>query len=877
MKALLLLLGILVSFLGFSQPPCGANPPAGNTCATATPICELNGYCGNTSSTYTADYWGAAGAPIGCGFLGLQACPGTGLLGAFCGSIENNSFLTFVASSSTISFDVWVFNSQYGDGIQIMIFDAVNCSGNVNSYYCSQLAPSAGSQNVSASGLVPGNTYYIMIDGFAGDVCDYVFAANAGVQIPVDVNPASSNICPGGTVNLTASGGNGTYTWNASPDLNTTSGANVTVTPPSTPGTYTYTVNSATGNPLCPSSTLATATIVVDNCGCTVTAGNSGPICSGAGTVNLTASNVANATYSWTGPNGFNSNLQNPTVTPPTTPGTYVYTVTADDGGTPCTATTTVTVNALPTVSAGSYSPICNNLVSLPLVGSPLGGVFSGVGVVGALFSPLVGSQTVTYDYTDANGCTNSATAFIDVNATPNVNAGTYSPVCTDAADIPLVGSPAGGTFSGNGVSGNNFDPSAGTQTITYDYTSAAGCSGSATTVITVNPLPVVSAGTYGPYCSNGPSVGLAGTPVGGTFSGTGVVGNNFNPSAGTQTITYTYTNANGCVNSATTNIIVNNAPAVNAGVDQAVCAGAQVTLSGSGASNYSWNNGVTNNVAFTPGSTQTYTVTGTDGNGCQNTDQVTVTVNPLPTITAGADQQICVGTPVTLSGNGGVSYTWTNGVTNGTPFTPGLGSATYTVTGTDANGCTGTDQVTITVVPVPIAVISSSDPLVGNPVLTVEFDNTSLFASGFSWDFDDGNTDNTTDVNESVENSYGSVGVYDVVLVASNGICSTSDTLQVIVNPFNPPNVKVPNVFTPNNDGDNDYFLFDLENVEKIEATLINRWGNLILEMNELDDQWDGTLNGNQASEGTYFYKYTATGIDGSTVSGQGFFELIR
>ncbi|HLP55830.1 MAG TPA: gliding motility-associated C-terminal domain-containing protein [Fluviicola sp.] len=869
MKALLLLLGILVSFLGFSQPPCGANPPAGNTCATATPICELNGYCGNTSASYTANSWSQS-----CGFLGLGDC---GLTGEFCGSIENNSFLTFVASSPNISFDVWVFNSQYGDGIQIMIFDAVNCSGTVNSYYCSQLAPSAGSQNVSASGLVPGNTYYIMIDGYAGDVCDYVFAANSGVQIPVDVSPANSNICPGGTVNLTASGGNGTYTWNASPDLNTTSGANVTVTPPSTPGTYTYTVNSATGNPLCPSSTLATATIVVDNCGCTVTAGNSGPICSGAGTVNLTASNVANATYSWTGPNGFNSNLQNPTVTPPTTPGTYVYTVTADDGGTPCTATTTVTVNALPTVSAGSYSPICNNLVSLPLVGSPLGGVFSGVGVVGALFSPLVGSQTVTYDYTDANGCTNSATAFIDVNATPNVNAGTYSPVCTDAADIPLVGSPAGGTFSGNGVSGNNFDPSAGTQTITYDYTSAAGCSGSATTVITVNPLPVVSAGTYGPYCSNGPSVGLAGTPVGGTFSGTGVVGNNFNPSAGTQTITYTYTNANGCVNSATTNIIVNNAPAVNAGVDQAVCAGAQVTLSGSGASNYSWNNGVTNNVAFTPGSTQTYTVTGTDGNGCQNTDQVTVTVNPLPTITAGADQQICVGTPVTLSGNGGVSYTWTNGVTNGTPFTPGLGSATYTVTGTDANGCTGTDQVTITVVPVPIAVISSSDPLVGNPVLTVEFDNTSLFASGFSWDFDDGNTDNTTDVNESVENSYGSVGVYDVVLVASNGICSTSDTLQVIVNPFNPPNVKVPNVFTPNNDGDNDYFLFDLENVEKIEATLINRWGNLILEMNELDDQWDGTLNGNQASEGTYFYKYTATGIDGSVVSGQGFFELIR
>ena len=869
MKALLLLMGILVSFIGFSQPPCGANPAAGNTCATATPICELNGYCGNTSASYTSDSWSQS-----CGFLGLGDC---GLTGEFCGSIENNSFLTFVASSSSISFDVWVFNSQYGDGIQIMIFSASNCSGTVTSYYCSQLPPSAGSQNVSASGLVPGNTYYIMIDGYAGDVCDYVFAATSGVQIPVDVTPASSTICSGGTVNLTASGGNGTFNWNASPDLNTTSGANVVVTPPSTPGTYTYTVNSATGNPLCPSSTLATATIVVNNCGCTVTAGNSGSICSGAGTINLTASNVAGATYSWTGPNGFTSTIQNPIVTPPTTPGIYTYTVTADDGGTPCSATTTVTVYALPTVDAGSYSPICNDLLSLPLVGSPLGGVFSGVGVAGALFSPLVGSQTVTYDYTDGNGCSNSATSFIDVNPTPTVSAGSYSAVCTDAANISLVGSPAGGTFSGTGVSGNSFDPSVGSQTITYNYTSGLGCSGSATTIITVNPLPNVSAGNYGPYCSNDLSVGLAGTPVGGVFSGSGISGNNFSPSAGTQTITYTYTNANGCMNSATTVINVNTAPLVNAGLDQSVCAGGQVTLSGSGAVVYSWNNAVNNGVAFTPASTQTYTLTGADGNGCQNTDQVTVTVNALPTITAGADQQICLSTSITLSGSGGVSYTWTNGVTNGNSFTPTLGSSSYTVTGTDANGCQNTDQVTITVVPVPIAVITSADVLVGNPVLTVVFDNSSLFATDYAWDFDDGTFDNTNDVNESVQHSFGSVGINDVVLIASNGICTTSDTLQVIVNPFNPPLIKVPNVFTPNNDGDNDEFFFDLENVTSIEAILINRWGNQIMEMNELDDKWDGTLNGNQASEGTYFYKYSVTGIDGSVLNGQGFFELIR
>src|SRR5690606_23036505 len=104
------------------QPPCGSSAAAGNTCATATPICDLNGYCGNTSASYTSNSWSSS-----CGFLGLSNC---GLSGEFCGSIENNSFLTFTASASSISFDVWVLNSLYNDGIQIMIFSANNCSGN---------------------------------------------------------------------------------------------------------------------------------------------------------------------------------------------------------------------------------------------------------------------------------------------------------------------------------------------------------------------------------------------------------------------------------------------------------------------------------------------------------------------------------------------------------------------------------------------------------------------------------------------------------------------------------------------------------------------------------------------------------------------------
>ena len=65
------------------------------------------------------------------------------------------------------------------------------------------------------------------------------------------------------------------------------------------------------------------------------------------------------------------------------------------------------------------------------------------------------------------------------------------------------------------------------------------------------------------------------------------------------------------------------------------------MTLAGSGASTYTWDNGITDNTAFSPNTTTNYTVTGTDANGCQNTDQVTVTVSALPTVSAGADQTV--------------------------------------------------------------------------------------------------------------------------------------------------------------------------------------------------------------------------------------------
>jgi hypothetical protein len=137
--------------------------------------------------------------------------------------------------------------------------------------------------------------------------------------------------------------------------------------------------------------------------------------------------------------------------------------------------------------------------------------------------------------------------------------------------------------------------------------------------------------------------------------------------------------------------------PTVNAGSDQTVCAGTSVTLSASGATTYSWNNGVSNGVAFSPAASGTYSVSGTDANGCVNSDDVVVTVNPLPNVNAGTDQTICNGDPVTLAGTGANTYAWNNNVTNGVAFNP-MATATYSVSGTDANGCSSSDEVAVTV-----------------------------------------------------------------------------------------------------------------------------------------------------------------------------------
>ncbi len=230
-----------------------------------------------------------------------------------------------------------------------------------------------------------------------------------------------------------------------------------------------------------------------------------------------------------------------------------------------------IVVNALPTVYVEPMAPLCVDAPADTLdYGMPSGGTFLVNGVPSLFFDPAVlgvGTHTVVYEYTDSYGCSNSYSTTREVYELPVCTfvGGTY---CVDAQPFMLYGSPAGGSFSGVGVSGGMFYPAVagvGTHAVTYTYTDPqTGCTCVSTDNIVVINLPNVSfTGLVGPYCINSAPVTMIGSPVGGVFSGPGVTGNTFNPATagvGTHIVTYAYS-AGVCSNTAKDTVIVRPLP----------------------------------------------------------------------------------------------------------------------------------------------------------------------------------------------------------------------------------------------------------------------------------------------------------------------------
>lgn len=288
---------------------------------------------------------------------------------------------------------------------------------------------------------------------------------------------------------------------------------------------------------------------------------------------------------------------------------------------------------------------------------------------------------------------------------------------------------------------------------------------------VSVLPNPVVAFGADTTVC--GSLLLDAGNP-GATF--TWSTGDTTQQVSATFTSSYNVTVFDGfCYGRDTIQVVVNTQPTVLAAATTgSVCIGNSDVLNAAGASTYLWMPGNLSGatVSVTPTVTTTYTVTGTDtSNGCTNSQQVTVTVNPLPVVgyTASATA-VCQGDAVTLNGTGASTYTWSGGVTNGVPFTPTV-SGTYIVTGSDINGCIGYDTTAvITLNPLPAVGYTASD--------TVACENSTVTLNGTgatSYNWSGGITD-------GVPFTVTGTATYTVTGTDANG-CVNTDSVTIQMN----------------------------------------------------------------------------------------------
>jgi gliding motility-associated-like protein len=756
--------------------------PTNDNCADALYICDLDGYSGSTSAAYTTDrpcnmrgnaeqnnpptYTYSPGPPPcqpGSTFGVAPPLPYTGVGAPSCDvRIDNNSWIRFTAANTTITLtvnisDCWVGNYPSG-GIQMQIFTASSpCCGFTP---VSDFREGSSTLVITANNLTIGQDYYLLIDGFAGDICNYSIQATGGIQFP-GITSANDSICFGDSIVLNGPAGATSYLW--SPGGQTTQ--NITVTP-STTTTYVLLAEGVCGK----KQTLTKTIYVKPLPNIQINSGNPVSVCNGYSTT-LTAS--GGTSYVWSTSATTSSINVSPNVNT-----TYSVIGTAANG---CSnfASTNVTVNPTPTsptVSAtnnticAGQSTIINatgstggNGIIYNVYDSSSGGNFLGV-------APLSVSPTATTTYYIETINSDSCIALggrvpitITVNPTPTsaTISATNDTICTGQSTTITASGSTGGTISYNfydAAIGGNFlgtspltvSPST-TTTYYLEVINSDGCianGGRQPYTITVNPTPTPATitTTNDTICAGDSTVITASGSSGGTIIYSfydAIIGGNFignSPLTVSPSSTTTYylevSTSSSCTASGgrqPVTIVVHPTPTLPTITvsNDTICEGDSTIIiaSGSTGGNINYNfydalvggNFIGNSpLTVSPNSSTTYYLEVINTDGCSLPSgriPVDITVNPTPThatITI-SDDTICVGqsTTITASGSTGgtIIYSFYDSSTGGTflgnsPLTVNpTTTTTYYLEVSNTNGClsdTTRTPVTIFVAPNP-------------------------------------------------------------------------------------------------------------------------------------------------------------------------------
>jgi gliding motility-associated-like protein len=627
-------------------------------------------------------------------------------------------------------------------------------------------------------------------------------------------------------------------------------------------------------------------------------------------------SNITGMNYTWT-PQGINT---------PTaiclTPDTYTLNVQNPLNG--CTFSTTATVSQntiAPTgVSAGTNQTLTCTSTSVSLNGSITTPTNASVNWTGAvvcssatsLSSAACAAGVYTLTATDAsNGCTSTSTVQIFPNAgapTATISSTALVLDCNNATqsvtitstpntDVTYSWNNTPSSLSANGSIASFNMPNTYICTITNTI---SNCSTPVQVVVTTNTtVPTVSiSGTQTLTCANptavistttNPSTGISYTWTGTLVSGQGTGAVTVN-TAGDYSVTITNA-ANGCTNTASAQIVADtNVPVATISATSTnsiiTCQNPTVTLTASVApiGSYSFVWSPSNNTAQTESASSAgvYGVTVLNSStGCTATAQYTVVGNTVAPVAVTSDTTMPCGSPsVTLNASStttNVSYSWTtsgtgtilSGANSASPVAGSAGS--YVVTITDnTNGCSSTSTVNVTNIAVTAAF--TANPLSGTAPLLVNFTNqTPGTGNVYSWNF--GDTNNNTSSLTNPDHTYNATGNYTVTLLVTDasGLCSATATISIDV--FENSTIIVPNVFTPNGDNKNDVFKITTTGIKELNCDIFNRWGTKVANISGINGTWDGS----NANDGTYFFILIAKGFDDKEYKQQGYINLFK
>ncbi|MFH0892814.1 MAG: PKD domain-containing protein [Bacteroidota bacterium] len=681
-----------------------------------------------------------------------------------CGSVIQNITVTEIPLPVLISANAQIC---YGSSTALSVSGASTYSW----------SPSIG-LNTTSGNTVTANpltsTTYTIVGTTGGCTSSTTVTVNV-LPLPLANAGLGSSICSGQSAQLNGSGGVA-YTWTPAASLSNANISNPVATPTVTT-TYVLTVQS-------PDLCINTASVVI-----TV---NPNPviqiqpvsvtICTGSSTTLVANGNVPASNYLWSNGIGGQTMIVAPVVS-------TVYSVTGTDlNGCTGSASVNITVNPDPVIAISTLNPqICNgSTATLNAFSSDPTTQFlwsNGAGTATVQVSP---NTTTTYTVTGTTtlGCSSTASQVITVNPNPSLNiTASQSSICFGSTVTLTANSSLSGTsflWNNGSMSSSIIVTPLVSTTYTLSGSLTTGCSSTTQMVVTVNPNPALAVNVSATAICQGESVTLtASSPSPGASyfwsagTGSSIV---VSPSAST-TYTVTVYDLNGCSSSLGVGITVNPSPILSLNCSTPhLCYGASATLtvnSSIAGTTFQWSNGLFNpSIVVNPIQTTTYTVTGTTGDGCQNTSALVLDVSPPVVVTlTSVPGEICIGSSATMTASGAFQYTWSPAVSYSNVYgsvviaTP-LQNTTYTVTGTDNYGCTGTAYFAVIIRPLPVVdFVSDYQP-------ACEFESVHFTDISYAdivtvlWDFGDPSSgvNNNSSLNNPVH-LYNSPGSYDVTL----------------------------------------------------------------------------------------------------------------